>query len=203
MYPDKFEFSRFLTILAFVDDKRCNTIYSASRCNAPPKNRIPMDKRTHDVMFFLPYWDIENPTSDDQTGFILSEVCELTECWAIGGETYSSKEYHDSKQQPEEFIKEVIRKRHPRWVIGIENTATILLSLRRQKKILVNPTVTLNDLNWVTQETIRDTYAFFSADHEEDYEMYSRVYQNAAFYPLQKTLTVGELSPIITEIISE
>ncbi len=62
--------------------------------------------------------------------------------------------------------------------------------------------VTLNDLNWVTPETIRDTYAFFSADFEKDYEMYSRVYKNAAFYPAQKTLYTCELSPLIEGIVS-
>ncbi len=63
--------------------------------------------------------------------------------------------------------------------------------------------VTLNDLNWVTPETIRDTYAFFSASYEKDYEMYSRVYKNAAFYPAQKTLYIGELCPLIEGIVSE
>ncbi len=63
--------------------------------------------------------------------------------------------------------------------------------------------VTLNDLNWVTPETIRDTYAFFSGDYEKDYEMYSRVYKNAAFYPAQKTLYIGELSSLIEGIVSE
>ncbi len=77
------------------------------------------------------------------------------------------------------------------------------MTRNRQKKILINPTVTLNDLNWVTPETIRDTYAFFSANYEKDYEMYSRVYKNAAFYPAQKILYIGELSPLIEGIVSE
>ncbi len=63
--------------------------------------------------------------------------------------------------------------------------------------------VTLNDLNWVTPETIRDTYAFFSADYEKDYEMYSRIYKNVAFYPVQKALCIGELCPLIEGIVSE
>ncbi len=86
---------------------------------------------------------------------------------------------------------------------GIINTATLLLPYHRQRKMLVNPTVILNDLNWVTPETIRDTYAFFSGDYEKDYEMYSRVYKNAAFYPAQKTLYIGELSSLIEGIVSE
>ncbi len=63
--------------------------------------------------------------------------------------------------------------------------------------------VTLNELNWVTPETIRDTYAFFSAAYEKDYEMYSRVYKNVAFYPAQKALSIGELSPLIEGIVSQ
>ena len=66
---------------------------------------------------------------------------------------------------------------------------------------IYNPTVTLNDLNWVTPETIRDTYAFFSADYEKDYEMYSRVYRNVAFFPAQKSLFIGNLTSAIKGII--
>lgn len=160
-----------------------------------------MDKKKSDIIFFLPYWDKKNPTLEDQTGFMLSEMFEESECLEIGDKVYSSNDYY--KKDPKEFIREIIRKQRPQWVIGVENTATILISYKRQKKILINPTVTLNDLNWVTPETIRDTYAFFSAEHEKDYEMYSRVYKNVAFYPAQKTLYIGDLSAVIKGIVSE
>lgn len=156
---------------------------------------------TNDVIIFLPYWDIKNPTFEDQSGFIMSSLFEEHECMEIGGKVFSFNDYGPSKKSPKEFIREAIKRERPKWVIGIENTATILITYKRQKKILINPIVTLNDLNWVTSETIRDTYAFFSADYEKDYEMYSRVYRNASFYPLQKTLSIGELSMIIKDII--
>ncbi len=160
-----------------------------------------MNKKTTDIIIFLPYWDKKNPTLEDQTGFMLSEMIEEDECLKIGDKVYLSNDFY--KKDPKEFIREAIRKDRPKWVIGIENTATILISYKRQKKILINPTVTLNDLNWVTLETIRDTYAFFSADYEADYEMYSKVYRNVAFFPTEKTLSIGDLSTAIKGIVSE
>ncbi len=163
----------------------------------------PMDKKKSEIIFFLPYWDKKNPTLEDQTGFMLSEMFEEEECMKIGGEVYTNGSYYNSHKETKDFIREVISKQHPKWVIGVENTATILISYKRQKKILINPTVTLNDLNWVTPETIRDTYAFFSTDYEKDYEMYSKVYKNVAFFPSQKTLYIGDLSGVLREIVSE
>ena len=162
-----------------------------------------MDKKATDIIFFLQYWDKKNPTLEDQTDFMLCEMDEEEESMKIGDKVYSNTDYYNSKKEPKEFIREVIRKECPQWVIGIENTATILISYKRQKKILINPIVTLNDLNWVTPETIRDTYAFFSADYEKDYEMYSKVYKNVAFFPAQKTLFIGDLSAAIKGIVSE
>ncbi len=160
-----------------------------------------MSKQKSDVIFFLPYWNAKNPTLGDQTGFMLSEMFEEDECLEIGDKVYSSSDYYH--KEPNDFIKKVIRNQHPQWVIGIENTASILIAYKRQKKILINPSVTLNDLNWVTTETIRDTYAFFSSRFEKDYEMYSRVYKNVAFYPYQKNLHVCDLSDIIKGILTQ
>lgn len=159
-----------------------------------------MDKKKTDILIFLNYWDNPNPTSDDQLGFMFSEMDNETECEELG-EVYSNSFFFG--KNPKEAIKEEIKKHHPKWVIGIENTATILLSIHRQKKILINPTVTMDDLNWVTSETIRDTYAFFSADFEKDYEVYSKVYKNVAFYPMQKILFISDIKSIITEIIGK
>ncbi len=160
-----------------------------------------MNNKKSNIIFFLPYWNVKNPSLDDQTGFMLCEMDEEEECLEIGGEVYSSNDYY--KEDPKTFINDVIRKQHPKWVIGVDNTATILIAFKCQKKILINPTVTLNDLNWVTPETIRDTYAFFSADYEKDYEIYSKVYQNVAFYPTLKTLYISDISRLIKEIVSK
>ena len=160
-----------------------------------------MNHEKNGIIFFLPYWDKKNPTLEDQTGFMLSEMFEEDDCLKIGDKVYSSNDFY--MKDPKEFIREVIRKEHPKWVIGIGNTATILIPYKRQKKILINPTVTLDDLNWVTPETIRDTYAFFSADHEKDYEIYSKVYRNVAFFPAQKSLFIDNLTSAIQGIISE
>lgn len=159
-----------------------------------------MGKTPNEVLIFLPYWDVKNTTLEDKTGFIMSSLFEEHYCMEICGRVYSFKDYGLSEKSPKEFKREIIRRDLPKGVIGIDNTASLLITYKRQKKILINPIVTLNYLNWVTPETIRDTYAFFSADHEKDYEMYSRVYSNAAFYPMQETLSIGELTAIIKDI---
>ncbi len=162
-----------------------------------------MIQSNSDIIFFLPYWNKKHPTLEDQTGFMLCEMYDEEECIKIGGDVYTNGSYYHSQKAPKVFIREVISRQHPEWVIGVENTATILISYKRQKKILINPSVTLNDLNWVTLETIRDTYAFFSADYEKDYEMYSKVYKNAAFFPSQRTLHIADLSALISQIVRE
>ena len=127
-----------------------------------------MDKKQSDILIFLDYWDNDNPTSDAQIGFIFAQLDNEKESENIG-EVYSNEFFY--KKNPQEAIKEEITKHCPKWVIGLENSATLLLPYYRQKKILINPTVTLDDLNWVTPENIRDTYAFFSPAEEADYEL--------------------------------
>ena len=144
--------------------------------------------------------DNDNPTSDAQIGFIFAQLDNEKESENIG-EVYSNEFFY--KKNPQEAIKEEITKHCPKWVIGLENSATLLLPYYRQKKILINPTVTLDDLNWVTPENIRDTYAIFSADYEADYEMYSRVYRNVAFYPAQRILFISDIKDAIETIVSE
>ncbi len=159
-----------------------------------------MDKKQSDILIFLDYWDNDNPTSDAQIGFIFAQLDNEKESENIG-EVYSNEFFY--KKNPQEAIKEEITKHCPKWVIGLENSATLLLPYYRQKKILINPTVTLDDLNWVTPENIRDTYACVSAEYEADYEMYSRVYRNVAFYPAQRILFISDIKDAIETIVSE
>lgn len=159
-----------------------------------------MDKKQSDILIFLDYWDNDNPTSDAQMGFMFAQMDNEEESEDFG-EVYSNDFFY--QKNPKEAIKEEIAKHHPKWVIGLENSATLLLPYHRQKKILINPTVTVDDLNWVTSETIRDTYAFFSANYEKDYEVYSKVYKNVAFYPMQKILFISDIKSAIEAILSE
>lgn len=159
-----------------------------------------MDKKQSDILIFLDYWDNDNPTSDAQMGFMFAQMDNEEDSEDIG-EVYSNDFFY--QKNPKEAIKKEIAKHRPKWVIGLENSATLLLPYHRQKKILINPTVTVDDLNWVTSETIRDTYAFFSANYEKDYEVYSKVYKNVAFYPMQKILFIGDIKAAIEAILSE
>lgn len=159
-----------------------------------------MDNKQSDILIFLDYWDNDNPTSDAQMGFMFAQMENESEASEFG-EVYSNDFFY--QKNPKEAIKEEIAKHHPKWVIGLENSATLLLPYHRQKKILINPTVMVDDLNWVTSETIRDTYAFFSANYEKDYEVYSKVYKNVAFYPMQKILFISDIKSAIEAILSE
>lgn len=159
-----------------------------------------MDKKQSDILIFLDYWDNDNPTSDAQMGFMFAQMDNEEESEDIG-EVYSNDFFY--QKNPKEAIKKEIAKHRPKWVVGLENSATLLLPYHRQKKILINPTVTVDDLNWVTSETIRDTYAFFSANYEKDYEVYSKVYRNVAFYPMQKILFISDIKAAIEAILSE
>ena len=158
-----------------------------------------MDKKQYDILIFLDYWDNDNPTSDAQLGFMFAQMDNEDESEDIG-KVYSNEFLYDN---PKEAIKKEIARHRPKWVIGLENSATLLLPYHRQKKILINPTVTVDDLNWVTSETIRNTYAFFSANYEKDYEVYSKVYKNVAFYPMQKILFISDIKAAIEAILSE
>lgn len=159
-----------------------------------------MDKKQSDILIFLDYWDNDNPTSDAQLGFMFAQMDNEEESEDFG-EVYSNDFFY--QKNPKEAIKKEIAKHRPKWVIGLENSATLLLPYHRQKKILINPTVTMDDLNWVTSETIRDTYAFFSANYEKDYEVYSKVYKNVAFYPMQKILFISDIKTAIEAILSK
>lgn len=68
---------------------------------------------------------------------------------------------------PKWAIREKLEKHKSHWVLGIEHTAILLLSYRHRKKILINPRVTVNDLNWVTEAAIRDMYTFFRIHAEK------------------------------------
>lgn len=157
-----------------------------------------MDKKQFDTLIFLDYWDNDNPTSDAQMGFIFAQMDNETESEDIG-EVYSNEFFY--RKNPKEAIREEIDNHRPKWVIGLENSATLLLPYHRQKKILINPTVTADDLNEVTSETINNTYAFFSAKYEKDYEMYSKVYRNVAFYPAQNILFISDIKAAIENIL--
>ena len=38
-----------------------------------------MDHKTIGIIFFLPYWDVKNPTLEDQTGFTISEMWHFSQ----------------------------------------------------------------------------------------------------------------------------
>lgn len=158
-----------------------------------------VETNNSDVLIFLDYWDNANPTSEAQMGFMFLQMDNEMDAADLGS-VYTNESFY--QKDPREVILTAIDKHHPRWVIGLENSATLLLEYRRQKKMLINPHVTEADLQEVSPEAIENTYAFFSSACEVDYERYCKVYQNVAYYPASRILTIGELLPVIETIVA-
>lgn len=159
-----------------------------------------MDTKDNEILIFLDYWDNDNPTRSAQMGFMFAQWDNEEEAQEIGT-VYSNVFFY--QKNPTEAVKEEIDRLHPQWVIGLENSATLIMPYRKLKRILINPTISETDLAGVSAETITNTYAFFSSAYEADYERYSKVYQNAAYYPGSRLLAIGELIPLIKAIVTE
>lgn len=153
-----------------------------------------------DILIFLDYWDNDSPTRDAQLGFQFAQLDNEADASELG-EVYTNDFFY--QKNPAEAVRQEIEQRHPRWVIGLENSATLLMPYRNLKRILINPTISEADLEGITAETIANTYAFFSSAYQADYERYSTAYQNVAYYPATRILFVDDVLPAIQAIIDE
>lgn len=70
-------------------------------------------------------------------------------------------------------------------------------------KILVNPTVTYNDLNNVSEFDRQYTFGFFDKDFEKDYELFQKVYPNAAWYGDTKELRLFMIEAVVKGILED
>lgn len=102
------------------------------------------------------------------------------------GTVIGDDEFVKYGKSQKETIKELIRKYKPQWVIGLGNSATLLLPYHYQRKILVNPKVGYDDLNLIPPFAVENTYGFFSSNNKESYELFKRVYPNAVFIPYNR-----------------
>lgn len=153
-----------------------------------------------DILIFLDYWDNDSPTRDAQLGFQFAQMDNEADASELG-EVYTNEFFY--QKNPAEAVREEIERRHPQWVIGLENSATLLMPYRHLKRILINPTISDGDLDGATAETVVNTYAFFSSAYEADYERYTTVYQNAAYYPATRILFIDDVLSAIQAIIAE
>lgn len=98
-------------------------------------------------------------------------------------------------------IKVALKSKPYDWVIGLYNSATILLSYKGYKKILINPKVCRKDLDDVTDFEIRNTYSFFDSEHKKDYELFHNLYPHSILFPQMKGLKLSDIKDTIKEIL--
>lgn len=150
------------------------------------------------ALIFLRPFTIKNPTRDQQNEFMIQENVTEVECADLGT-IYSNKDLYG--KDIEEYIRDKIKESRPEWVIAEGKCATALLKMKHQKKILLNPKVSTDDLNNVPEIAIRQTYGFFDERHEQDYERFQSVYKNAAWFPQDDNLMLFTIKEIVQEII--
>lgn len=149
---------------------------------------------------FLEPFRIERPTREEQNDFMMREIVNQVEC-ADFGKFYTNNELYDKVLT--EFIPQVVKDERPDWVIAEGECATVALGMKRRKKVLINPKVSFDSLNNVPDSARRNTYGFFDARHESDYERFQSVYPNAALYAQTDELTLFMIKDIVEAIINE
>lgn len=153
-----------------------------------------------EVITFLERFDIEHATRDSQLAYILTEM-EEDEVGSKFGKVYGQHEFFENDQR--KVINDLIKSNRPKWIIALYDSATIVLKRRFQRKILINPTVTYNDLNNVSEFDRHYTYGFFDKDHEKDYELFQKVYPYSAWYGDTKGLRLCDIEAVVKGILED
>lgn len=150
------------------------------------------------TLIFLKPFTLKNPTLDQQNEFMMRENVNVVECADLG-KIYNNDDLdgHDLT----EFITQKVKGHRPEWVVAEGECATVALKMKRQKKILLNPKVNVEDLNNVAEHTRQNTYGFFDDRHEQDYERFQSVYPHVAWFPQDENLTLFTIKEIVQEII--
>ena len=152
------------------------------------------------TLIFLRKFNIKNPTLDEQNVFMMTEIMHEVECKDLG--IFITNEVLYDKDL-ETFIPEKVKSENPEWIIVVDDSATVALKLQRQKKILINPKVSFDDLNNVPEFARQYTYGFFDKNHEEDYNRFQSVYPNSAWYINLKDMSLFDIKDIAKGIIEE
>lgn len=150
------------------------------------------------TLIFLKPFTIENPTLDQQTAFLIRENVNEIECACIG-KVYTNDDLHGKDIY--RFISNEIKTHNPEWIVAEGECATVALKIRHHKKILLNPGVSTDVLNNVSEFFRQYTYGFFDNKHERDYELFLTAYPHAACFTQDSSLTLFTIKEIIQEII--
>ncbi len=149
------------------------------------------------VIFLKPF-TLNNPTLEEQNDFMMRQIVNEMECAELGS-IYSNDELYG--KDITEFISGKVEALRPEWIIAEGECATVVLKMRNQKKILINPKVTTDDLNNVAEQTRQNTFGFFDDRHEQDYERFQSVYPNAAWFAEDDNLALFTIKEVVQEII--
>lgn len=150
------------------------------------------------TLIFLKPFNIKTQSLDEQNDFMTREIVNEVECKGLGIIYNNASLYGKDIAQ---FIKEEIIKERPDWIVAEDQCATIALAMKRWKKVLLNPKVSFNDLNNVSEHSRQNTYGFFDAHHEQDYERFLSVFPHAAWFPEDKNLTLFTIKEFVASII--
>ncbi|MDE6822440.1 hypothetical protein [Bacteroides acidifaciens] len=154
------------------------------------------------VLIFPKTFRIKNPTLDDQNSYMISSLIDEAEMREVGNlvEVNTLQELDYAKE-----IHRIVAKQKPDWVIASGESATACIGLHGQKKILINPTVTFDDLNNVPEYVRQHTYGFFGAlpEQEKSYELFQTVYPNAAWYVNVPELQLVYIKDVSIAIIND
>lgn len=150
------------------------------------------------VLIFLRPFTIKSPTLDEQNMFMGREIVNEVECAELGV-IYSNEILYGKNLN--EFIREEVNKKHPKWIVAEGTSATAAFGIRHQKKILINPKVSYECLNNVSEFDRQKTFAFFDGCHEQDYERFQSAYLNSALFPDDDNLTLFTIKEMVQTII--
>lgn len=156
------------------------------------------------IAIFLESFSIANPLSEEQTKFILNQNIDTMELGEIGDIYNCWDEYRSwlKSKNAESVIAMVLKSKSYDWVIGLYDSATILLPYKGYKKILINPTVNEADLKNATDFEKQNTYGFFDSEFEKDYEVFQSVYSHSVWFPFMEGLRLVDIKEIVTEILA-
>ena len=88
------------------------------------------------VLIFLQLFNLATPTPEDQMNFILCDTFCFGE-YSEMGKVYDNASLYNKDLT--EFIPAEIKRLKPNWIVAEGDSATVVLRLKRQKKVLINP----------------------------------------------------------------
>ena len=152
------------------------------------------------LVFLIPF-TIENPSREQQTDFLYENMMESS---ALGklGKVYDYRELPKTEVELKAFIEAKIREEKPEWVIATDLSASVLAGIKIPNRLLINPSITFDDLNNVPEHVRQTTHGFFDQSHEADYERFCSVYPNAML-SLDLDIDYERIAPIIEGIIND